>query len=134
MSILISNNVEKEFVITTLKDCYLSYLREVLFSNKFNKEAVALMNDYLTKNYNIDFNILFNLITNNLHVTTQGDNYKLSVNEEVIVNRNYRLGMLMRLVDYGNSEIKGLHLFNKVEKYIQRRLHAIFTIHSLIGD
>ena len=49
MSILISNNVEKEFVITTLKDCYLSYLREVLFSNRFNKDAVALMNGMTPK-------------------------------------------------------------------------------------
>jgi len=133
MSIYVSNKIDKEFIKTTLKDCYLMYLRTVLFNNRFKTESIANMNEYLTNNYSVDLNILFNLISKNTIITTQGDNYKLTINDSIIVTKNYTLGMLMRLVDYGNTEIRGLHIFNKVEKYIQQRLQAIFTIHTLRG-
>lgn len=133
MAIYVSNKIDKNFLETTLKECYLGYLRTVLFNDKFNKDAVALMNKYLTDNYNIDLHMLFKAVVDNIQITTQGDNYKLTLNEFNIITKNCSLGMLMRLVDYGNTEIRGLHLFDKVEKYIQKRLNAIFTLHTLKG-
>lgn len=131
MAIYISNNIDKSFIVTTLRDCYLMYLRSNLFTNRVKKLQIEHMNDYLTKNYNVDLELLFRLIADNTYIGTQGDNYKLTINDNVIVNKNNTLGMLMRLVDYGNTEIRGLHIFNKVEKFIQERLQAIFTIHTL---
>lgn len=131
MAIYISNNIDKSFIVTTLRDCYLMYLRSNLFTNRVKKLQIEHMNDYLTKNYNVDLELLFRLIADNTYIGTQGDNYKLTINDNVIVNKNNTLGMLMRLVDYGNTEIRGLHIFNKVEKFIQERIQAIFTIHTL---
>lgn len=133
MTIYVSNDISKEFLLTTLKECYLMYLQSELFNNKIKKQSLELMNKYLIDNYKIDLKKLFKSIIENILVTTQGDDYKLTVNDHAIIIKNYTLGMLMRLVDYGNTDIKGLHVFDKVEKYIQSRLDAIFTIHTLKG-
>ena len=90
------------------------------------------MNDYLKDNYEVDIKTIFKEIINNILITTQDKDYKLTVNGNVFVN-NYNLDMLMRLVDYGNAEIRGLHIFNKAEKYIQDKLQALFTLHTLKG-
>ena len=91
MAIYVSNNIDKTFIATTLRDCYLMYLRNNLFSNKLKQAHLEKMNEYLTKNYNIDLELLFRLIADNTYIGTQGDNYKLTVNENVIVNVENKL-------------------------------------------
>lgn len=133
MAIYVTNTVDRAFLKTTLRDCYLSYLRELFFGSKMRQQQLSNMNKYLSDNYQIDVMMLLNAVANNTLITTQGEDYKLTVNENVIVVKNYTLGLLMRLVDYGNTEIRGLNIFNKAEKYIQERLQSIFTIHTLKG-
>ncbi len=133
MAIYVSKDIDKEFLLTTLKDCYLEYLRSELFNNRNKKHLLLNMNSYLVENYNVEIRKIFTSVIENLIVTTQGDNYKLTLNEFAIVTKNYTLGMFIRLIDYGNTEIRGLHIFDKVEKYIQSRLNAIFTLHTLKG-
>lgn len=130
MSIYIPNNVDKEFILTTLKKYYLLYLKTSLFNSKSKKESVELMNNYLVDNYNITLKEIFQAILDNILLTKQGDYYKLTINDSVMI-KDYTLSQLMRLVDYGNLEIKGLHIFNKVEKYIQSKLQAIFVVHTM---
>ena len=133
MAIYVKNTVDKAFLKTTLRDCYLVYLRELLFGSRMKQQQLANMNKYLSDNYQIDIVMLLNAVANNTLITTQGEDYKLTVNENVVIVKNYTLGLLMRLVDYGNTDVRGLNIFNKAEKYIQERLQSIFTIHTLKG-
>jgi len=133
MAIYVSNEIDKEFLLTTLKDCYLEYLRNELFNNRNKKQLLLNMNSYLIENYDVEIKKIFTSLLENLIVTTQGDNYKLTINDLAIVTKNNTLGMFIRLIDYGNTEIRGLHIFDKVEKYIQSRLDAIFTLHTIKG-
>ena len=131
MAIYVSNDVDINFVKTTVKEYYLMYLNSCL-NNRNKKAQIESMNDYLKDNYEVDIKTIFKEIINNILITTQDKDYKLTVNGNVFVN-NYNLDMLMRLVDYGNAEIRGLHIFNKAEKYIQDKLQALFTLHTLKG-
>jgi len=131
MTIYVSNNVDKEFVLTTLKDCYIDYLQKSIFKNKMMKSQIDYMNKYLKETYGIDLSKLCKLVIENIQITTQANEYKLTINDTLFIDNAGTLGMLMRLVDYGNTEIRGIHLFDKVGKYIQNKLQSIFVLHTL---
>ena len=129
MTILVSNNATEEFVLKTVKEYLITYYH-LLFKNKNDTVRIEHFNKYLKENYKVSISDILESVDKNIVLSIQGDNYKLSVNEVVTIGGR-TLGMFMRLIDYGNSDIRGMHLFDKAEKFIQKKLQSLLTIHTL---
>lgn len=95
---------------------------------------------YLKENYNLSLSELLKLIQNNYQVAKYDDLTIISFNNNIKYNISndeeiYFL-TLLKLINYGNLEIRGTNIFTETANYIRNNLGGIYDymwIKSLTG-
>lgn len=96
-----------------------------------NKRIVG-MNDYLLDEYKITVKDILDEIKGNILVSKSGDKYNVFVDNNIKMGELF-VDNLMRLVDNGNMEIKGLHLFDTAFKYVEKRIDIFYNYYMKGG-
>lgn len=90
------------------------------------------MNEYLVKNYDITIKELLDAINGNIVANNRGNQCVIFINSNVLV-KDKQLGGLLRLVDNGNLEIKGVHLFDSSFNYVGNRIDTFYNYYKIGG-
>ena len=90
------------------------------------------MNTYLSGKYNIYIVDIIDAFCKNISFQKYKNYiYDICVDTNAIIN-GLNLSTLVNTIDYGNFEVKGIHLFDTVLNYIQVNLNFIYR-HYLKG-
>ena len=113
--ITFSNNVSKKFVYEFIPDLIYSLIVHNVDEHKFDA-----MDEYLKTNIGIDYSTigLIRFALDNLEIKEVNGTYQIEVSNVIKIN-DYTLHQLMRLIDYGNNEVKGTRVFRDACNYIE---------------
>lgn len=125
MYIYIQDNLDTEFIYKFIPKMYNIYLHNNLI--KSNK-----INNYLLHNYNISIEYLIQEVANNLLITKINNSYVIEINKNIVdIKTNLNLLILVKLVDFGNSDIKGINLFFKTLKQLKENFIYLYQIYKI---
>lgn len=125
MYIYIQDNLDTEFIYKFIPKMYNIYLHNNLI--KSNK-----INNYLLHNYNISIEYLIQEVANNLLITKINNSYVIEINKNIVdIKTNLNLLILVKLVDFGNSDIKGINLFFKTLKQLKENFRYLYQIYKI---
>lgn len=131
---IITDIKDSQFVSETLPRLVKVYVMDNL--NKMHRLKQDLeMRKHLKKNYNLDLNEICSNIDKYLKVIEYTDAHHLVEidSTQTIGDSNYNIDTIIRLIDYGNSDVKGLSLVNETMKYIQSELADFYTMYMKGG-
>jgi len=101
---------------------------------KYNKlvkrKRVGNMNNYLKDNYNITLEDIIK--RSKIVVNDRGNQFVISIEQNETIN-GIPIETLIRLIDFGNMDIKGLNLFNSTFRYVESRLGTFFRYYMIGG-
>lgn len=92
------------------------------------------MKKYLKKNYKISLEQLVNTVCNNFKISKYGNEYIIRLNKSVKINDTTYLESLVNLVDYGNTEIKGVNFFSSIIKEIEENINNYYRFLFMKGE
>lgn len=122
MNIYINDSVSEYFVYN-----YLPRMITLLCVERLKKVDSKAIDNYLsTINEELTAQKLISLLKNNLKISKVGNKYIITIDNSKI-EYNYNFASLIRLLDYGNTSVKGLNVVNKVFKFVQNNLRPIYT-------
>ena len=113
MKIYLKDIYPTQFVYEYLPKVIIKYFLENM--NKYKKE----IEKYLQSKYNITINQFINVMSKSFKIVKYGRLYIISISNNYIDN-------IMRIIDYGNSEFKGLNLFNKSARKIEDSVYSLY--------
>ena len=90
------------------------------------------MKEYLLKYYGVVLEEVLKDIHNKFIVNKNGNYSIIEVSPTIKVN-DYLYDNIVRLIDYGNVEVKGLHLVDESMKNIQSQLYVIYNLYEKGG-
>ena len=124
--LIFSQNVPKHFIYEFLPDFIYSVVLEKADKNRFK-----VMDEYL-KSININYSTLglINYALDNLDVKEVNGTYQIEVSNIIKINE-YTLNQLIRLIDYGNTEVKGVNAVSAACDYINK--HKEVVINDYLG-
>lgn len=95
-------------------------------------KSSSKMNKYLIKHYNRTLEDIVQEICHNLAITTLLDTVFIDVSStKVLKNTNLPLKSLSNLIDYGNLEVQGIHLFQLTFNFIKTNIKLIYNKYKL---
>lgn len=95
-------------------------------------KSSSKMNKYLIKHYNRTLEDIVQEICHNLAITTLLDTVFIDVSStKVLKNTNLPLKSLSNLIDYGNLEVQGIHLFQLTFNFIKSNIKLIYNKYKL---
>lgn len=95
-------------------------------------KSSSKMNKYLIKHYNRTLEDIVQEICHNLAITTLIDTVFIDVSStKVLKNTNLPLKSLSNLIDYGNLEVQGIHLFQLTFNFIKTNIKLIYSKYKL---
>ena len=126
--IYINTNYSKSFIN--------NYLIKIIRSNLIRKLAEPKylpMNNYLESNYKLSLRELVELVCNNLKINKYANDYIVHLNR-VIKYNDTRLEVLADLVDFGNTSIQGVNLFNRTLKEVEENVDSYYSYLFMKGE
>ena len=120
--LIFSQNISKKFIYEFLPDFIYSIILEKSDRNRFKN-----MDEYL-KSININYSTLelINYALDNLEVREVGNTYQIEVSNILKVGE-YTLNQLIRLIDYGNAEVRGVNAVSAACDYINKHKEVIIN-------
>ncbi len=125
---LVKNVVDRKFVGSYLPKLIYIKTKE-LSKNKRCKE----MDNYLKNNLDITLRDAIKEICDNYTIKEVNDIYVLEPNGNLSY-KGQRLDMLMRLIDIGNTEIKGTGIFTNACKFLNEHEKLIYFDYMQKGE
>lgn len=90
------------------------------------------MNEYLKKNFKLPINDILKQLK--FSTNRVNDTYLLIIDENVFEkSSNIRLISLIKLIDYGNLEVKGLNIINKSIDYVINNIKGLYQYYLMKG-
>lgn len=126
--IFVNVNYGKPFIIKLM-----IVIRHKLENNLSNIKLKE-MKKYLKKNYKISLEQLVNTVCSNFKISKYGNEYIIRLNKSVKINDTTYLESLVNLVDYGNTEIKGVNFFSSVIKEIEENINNYYRFLLMKGE
>jgi len=127
MTIYFQDILDEDFIERLVPEIIITRVR-TLAKDKSAKK----MNDYLKKQYNISLEDIINQVKFSTNKVL--NKYTLSINDNIFEKEtNIRLLSLIKLIDYGNLEIKGINIFNSSMNYIKNNIKSIYKFYQLKG-
>lgn len=126
--IFVNVNYGKPFIIKLM-----IVIRHKLEDNLSNIKLKE-MKKYLKKNYKISLEQLVNTVCNNFKISKYGNEYIIRLNKSVKINDTTYLESLVNLVDYGNTEIKGVNFFSSIIKEIEENINNYYRFLLMKGE
>ena len=65
-------------------------------------------------------------------VNKRGSQYIVTIDSNAKIN-GVAISSLIRLIDYGNLEMKGVHLFDSSFEYVSRRINVFYGLYLMGG-
>lgn len=121
MKLYISQSFPFQFVSEFIPKVLIKYFKEKM------SDCKVIIEDYLKSKFNMTLNKFLNLITSSLVATKYGNLYIISINNEYVDS-------LMRTIDYGNSEFKGLNIFNSSLKKVEKNIKSLYTYYEYLSN
>ena len=90
------------------------------------------MDAYLLKEYKLIVEDVLNAIKGNILVTKRGSQCVVTIDSNAKIN-GVAISSLIRLIDYGNLEMKGVHLFDSSFEYVSRRINVFYGLYLMGG-
>ena len=120
--LIFSQNVPPKFIYEFLPDFMYSIMLEGVDKHLFDR-----MDEYL-KSIGIDYSTLglIEYALDNLEVREVGGTYQVGISNILKVGQ-YTLDQLIRLVDYGNTEVKGIGVVKNAFDYIEKHKEVVIS-------
>lgn len=127
MILTIDSKLGEDFICEFIPRVLIGKIRQIYLSKSSEN-----MNSYLEKNLNTNIDNIIDSIQ--FTIIKSGKVFKIDVDTHIIEkNSEERLASLIKLVDYGNLEVKGLNIFNSSFKYVQDNMIQIYYSYELKG-
>ena len=109
-------------------------IRRVL--DLIDKNQYVAMQDYLKDNYNMSIeDVIKELSLKGFSYSKVKDLYIVKINDNIKSSKcQEKLSTLIRLIDYGNRDVRGVNLINSSIDYIKRNLLNIYRVCQMKGD
>lgn len=129
MSLHLNGDITAEF----LYNVAIRYIKQTIIKNFFktSKKRRKLLNQYLEKEKLPSINKIINVLIDNLYITSKGKDYII-----IEVNNNTQIGIypikpLIKLIEYGNLEVKGLNFLEKSFNEIRININSINKLYQI---
>lgn len=119
VSIEYSNNFIKKFIPALLTKKLSKKSLEKQYTNMFK---------YIEENYEIKRNDIFKNLLNNLHFNKYNKQIIISCDNNAYIN-NTKIDELLRLIDFGNSTIKGTNLISEVVEWLNTNMYYLYRVY-----
>ena len=108
------------------------YLPKVITNMLYNKIARykdSKMNSYLSDNYDMQIVELLPILCD-IKIEKYRYGYIMQINtNRSKINSKYSVAEILHLIDYGNIEVKGLHIINNIFEYIRNNLNMLYRLY-----
>lgn len=114
--IIFPDIVTSDFIYKYLPRLIYDMILVVVNKNKFDEL------DAYFKSIGIDYSTMeiLKLAINNLEVKEVNGTYQIEISN-ILKIKQYTLNQLVKLIDYGNMEVKGVGIIKEIEDYINSR-------------
>lgn len=127
----IKNRIPNSFLYSTLVRLIITLIRQNF--NKIDKEKISFFNNYLKLLDVPSIEYILNVLYNNIVVVKKhNDIYEIKVDPSVRIG-NYKLNTLIRLIEYGNLEIRGLNFIEDTFDYIKKNIDYLILAYAVGG-
>lgn len=125
------------YVQGTLTERFIRYLMPKYIGNLLNlhlshvsKQRKLMMSEYLKKEHLPDILSILDCLKENMFITVKGNEYIIiGVNDNKQV-QNQPLKPLLKLIEYGNMDIKGLDFINDSFQEAKRNADKLFILYK----
>lgn len=108
---------------------YLPKIITNMFYNKIAQHKESKMNSYLSDNYDMQIVELLPILCD-IKVEKYRYAYIMQINmNKSKINSKYSVAEILHLIDYGNIEVKGLHIINNIFEYIRNNLNMLYRLY-----
>lgn len=127
-------NLEREF---DWNDFLINYIPEKLFNYvvlNLNEEKVLSLDEYLHKHLKINSSSrdIIEYGFNNLFISDTGTEFIVMIDSTLNVpDSTENLLSVIKLIDYGNLEIKGINLISQAFSYVVMQIHNFVKMYRL---
>ena len=130
MTIYLKDIVNENF-IRIIPQFIIRRVVDLISTNKY-----VAMQEYLKEHYKLSLEeIIEQLATRGFSYNKVKDLYIIRINDNIEETKSKeKLSTLIRLVDYGNLEVRGIHLINSSIEYIKSNLLNIYRMFQLKGE
>lgn len=90
------------------------------------------MDNYLKENYKLTIKEIIGHLRECIKVSKENNKYLIQIDPNKII-KGYRVELLLRLIDYGNSSVKGINLIKRAEEYIKPKLGVFYMFYKKGG-
>lgn len=125
MIIYFKDILDEEFV----KD-FVPKIIIIRASNFIKRKNTIMMNEYLRKNFDISLEDVINQLK--FSFNQYNNMYSLSIDANIYENKSHeKLISLVKLIDSGNLEVKGLNIINSSMYYVKENLKGLYALYNM---
>lgn len=92
---------------------------------------------YIRTKYDEEFGQIIETLLHNKDafiINKNGKQYIIEINPNIVVKTNgLSLESLIRMIDYGNLDVKGLHIVDSAMKYVQLMINDVYRLYMKGG-
>lgn len=116
----------------------LNYIPKTIAIRMFevcDKKDTSRMDDYLTKMYGITTKDVIKDVASHIDTNWYGDLCEIGIDTNAYnIKSNQRIESLMKLVDNGNSDVKGLGIFRESLMFIKQYINLMYKSYLRKND
>lgn len=130
MKPIVTKIKDEKFIKEIVPDLIYNAIIDRLTNNQY-KDSVEKMDTYIKEYYGISIKVLCLSIKQYLTISSNSQSaYSIALNENKLVdNTSYSVGFIVRIIDYGSMDIKGLDLFKSSFDYVEKNLDSIYKLY-----
>lgn len=127
MIVYIDDIFDKDFIENYIPFVILSRIKSVAKKKNLNH-----INEFLKRNYSITVDDVLNAIE--FSINKYSKVYSIIINNNIIEQKSKeKVISLVKLIEYGNLEVKGTNLINSSFLYIKNHLNEIYMSYIVKG-
>ena len=109
---------------------YIPYLISKKLKGVWASKNTDKIDDYLNKMYGIDSRYVVDLVSENVETSWYGTTCQIGINTNIYDDKsNQRIESLMKLIDSGNTDVKGLNIFRETLMYINTYINQAYKLY-----
>ena len=97
------------------------------------KKNTLQMNEYLKRNFNLTIEDVIKQVR--FLINHYSNVYSLAINSSIFEEKTKeKIISLVKLIDYGNLEVKGLNIINSSMYYVNNNLKSLYRYYQMKGE
>ena len=127
MRLSITNIEDEEFISSYLVKVLMSRIKYLL-----STKNLLMMNNYLKKEFNTTVDNCIDAIE--FSMNKLGKTYTISINNNTFEDKSHmKVVTLLRLIDYGTLNVRGLDIINEAFQYVSNHIREIYYSYIVKG-